>query len=146
MPSVEMLWKKCDPWDGSALNSGEAVSITENVTQTVDSLWGGALFSVSQEGTLLFARGAREQRLPGQMAWRDREGNLIKTLGKVEGFNTVQVSNDGRRVAVSIGLDPAQVEAAVGALREVRLAAARSGRSVGLVDPADVAAGACRGQ
>jgi len=97
------------PFDLSTLSfTGEPVSITEKVTQSVDALWGGALFSVSHEGTLLFVRGAPERSTVGQLRWRDREGNEIGTVGEGHSYNNVRISHDGSRVAVSIG-DPGDI-------------------------------------
>ena len=97
------------PFDLSTLSfKGEPVSITERVTQSVAALWGGALFSVSDEGTLLFVKGAPESRPASRLTWRDREGNAIGTVGEPQSFNHVQISHDGRRVAATIG-DPGDI-------------------------------------
>jgi len=81
---------------------GEPVVLADNVTQSVDALWGGALFSVSDTGTLLFVRGAPEHEANSQLQWFDREGNALETLGEAQAYNSVQISHDGNRVAASI--------------------------------------------
>ena len=94
------------PFDlGSLSFSGEAVSLAEGVTQAVDALWGGALFSVSDDKSLLFVRGAPQRRSVGQLRWRDREGKDLGALGEVQPFNNLRLSHDGRHVTTSIG-DP----------------------------------------
>ncbi len=94
------------PFDPVALSfRGDAVALVEGVTQSVDALWGGALFSVSDQGTLLFVRGVPERRPIKRMQWLDREGNLLDTVGDVDTYNTLQISQDGSRVVTSIG-DP----------------------------------------
>jgi WD40 repeat protein len=97
------------PFDLSSLSfTGEPFSIAEDVTQTVDALWGGALFSVSNEGTLLFVRGAPERGSISVMRFFDREGNDLGALGEPGPFNSVRISHDGGRVATSIG-DPGDI-------------------------------------
>jgi len=88
---------------------GEPVSLAEGVTQSVDALWGGALFSVSDQGTLLFVRGAPERRSPSQLRWRDREGHDLGTFGDPQPFNSVKLAvpvpgpGGGRRSRVRVG-------------------------------------------
>jgi serine/threonine protein kinase/Tol biopolymer transport system component len=97
------------PFDLSTLSfDGEPVSIAEKVTQTAGALWGGALFSVSNEGTLLFARGVLEQTALAQLKWFDRKGNEIGQVGGTESYNDIRLSNDGDRLVASIG-DPGNI-------------------------------------
>ncbi len=92
------------PFDLLTLSfKGQPVSIAEKVTQSVDALWGGALFSVSDEGTLLFVRGALESSTVSQLRWRDREGKELGTVGEPQSFRGVRISHGGSRLAVSIG-------------------------------------------
>ena len=87
---------------------GDPVALVEGVTQSVDSLWGGALFSVSDEGTLMFARGVPERRALTQMQWLDREGNELGTVGDVASYNGLQISHQGTHVVTSSG-DPGDI-------------------------------------
>jgi Tol biopolymer transport system component len=88
--------------------AGEAVTLAENVTQSADSLWGGALFSVSETGNLLFVRGAKETRTQTRIAWVDRRGETIETAAEVRPYNDLQLSGDDRKLVVTIG-DPSDV-------------------------------------
>ncbi len=88
--------------------TGDPVSIASDITQSVDALWGGALFSVSENGTLLFVRGATESRPVTRLTWLDREGNEVGTIGEPRSFNTFRLSGDGKRLAADIG-DPADI-------------------------------------
>ncbi len=97
------------PFDlGSLSFAGEPVSLAEGVTQSVGALWGGALFSVSDEAGLLFVRGAPERRSVSQLRWRNREGKDLGTVGEPQPYNSVRPSHDGRHVAASIG-DPGDI-------------------------------------
>jgi Tol biopolymer transport system component len=97
------------PFDLKSLSfSGEAVTIAENVTQSADSLWGGALFSASDTGNLLFVRGARETRALTRILSVDRQGQTIETLADVQPYNDLRLSSDDRKLAVTIG-DPSDV-------------------------------------
>jgi len=97
------------PFDVESLSFlGDPVALAEGITQTVDALWGGALFSVSDEGTLLFVRGAPERRAISQLRWRDRQGREVGTFGESQSYNSLRLSHDGRRVATSIG-DPGDI-------------------------------------
>jgi len=88
--------------------SGPAVSVAEGVTQSVDALWGGGLFSVSRQGTLLFVRGASERNPLTRLVWRDRKGATLGTLGEPAAYNSLRISHDGGQVATDID-DPADV-------------------------------------
>jgi Tol biopolymer transport system component len=97
------------PFDLATLSfQGSPVSLVEGVTQSVDALWGGALFSVSDEGTLMFVRGAPERRSIAQLQWLDREGNELGTIGDAETYNSLQLSHEGNRLVTSIG-DPGDI-------------------------------------
>jgi Tol biopolymer transport system component/tRNA A-37 threonylcarbamoyl transferase component Bud32 len=97
------------PFDLATLSyTGQPVSLVEDVTQSVDSLWGGALFSVSDVGTLMFVRGAPEERSMSQLTWYDREDDRRETIGEMQPYNSLEISHDGTRVVTSIG-DPGDV-------------------------------------
>jgi Tol biopolymer transport system component/tRNA A-37 threonylcarbamoyl transferase component Bud32 len=97
------------PFDLKSLSfAGEAATLAENVTQSADALWGGALFSVSQTGNLLFVRGAKETRALTRIVWLDRQGETIETVAEVQPYNDLRLSGDDRELAVTIG-DPSDV-------------------------------------
>jgi Tol biopolymer transport system component/tRNA A-37 threonylcarbamoyl transferase component Bud32 len=97
------------PFDLDALEfSGDPITLAEDVTQSVDSLWGGALFSVSQTGNLLFVRGARETRDEVRIQWFDRDGTVLETGDDVEPYNDLRLSGDDRSLLVTMG-DPSDV-------------------------------------
>ncbi len=97
------------PFDLDSLTlQGAAMPLAERVTQSVSALWGGALFSVADQGSLIFARGASEDRGLSRPVRRDREGNELATHGEVAPYMGHQLSHDGGRLAVAIG-DPADL-------------------------------------
>jgi serine/threonine protein kinase len=97
------------PFDLTSLSfSGDPVTIASDVTQSTGALWGGALFSVSDAGTLLFVRGATEDRRVSQLMWIDRKGERSGLVGRPQSFNSLQLSHDGTRLAASTG-DPEDV-------------------------------------
>ena len=87
---------------------GAPTPLAEGVTQSVSALWGAALFSVSDQGSLIFARGASEDRGVSRPVRRDREGNEIATHGEAAPYMSLRLSHDGGRLAVAIG-DPADL-------------------------------------
>jgi Tol biopolymer transport system component len=88
--------------------TGEAVAIASRVTQSAGALWGGALFSVAETGRILFVRGAQEERTISQLTWVDRQGRPIGTIGAPDSHNSLRLSNDETRLAVSTG-DPDEI-------------------------------------
>ncbi len=97
------------PFDPEGLTFlGEPVSLADGVTQSAGALWGGALFSVSDEGTLVLVRGASEERGVSELVWRDRSGAEIGRLGEPASYGDVRLSSDGRRLTYTIG-DPGDV-------------------------------------
>jgi len=97
------------PFDLATLSfDGDAIPLIEDVTQSAGALWGAALFSVSDEGTLMFVRGAPEQGEVSQLQWVDRQGNELRTIGGVESYSSFQLSHKGDRVVTSIG-DPGDI-------------------------------------
>jgi eukaryotic-like serine/threonine-protein kinase len=83
------------PFDVHRLEpSGEAVPIAEKVGSVLDY----GLFSASGNGVLVY-RSAVGQNY--QLTWLDRQGKLLGTVAEPGGYNSVALSPDGRRVAVS---------------------------------------------
>ena len=87
------------PFDvrGLAL-TGEPVPVAEQIATTGTPP--NALFSVSDTGVLVYQTGMAT--LAGQqLAWFDRTGRMIGTVEQPGQYNTVALSPDGTRVAVS---------------------------------------------
>jgi Tol biopolymer transport system component len=87
------------PFDAERLQlSGESAVIagTEGVGESRNN--GRAAFSLSQEGTLLFAGG--EDRL--QLEWIGRDGRTAGTVGAADRYVALRISPDGVRAAVSL--------------------------------------------
>ncbi|MDQ6892578.1 MAG: protein kinase [Acidobacteriota bacterium] len=62
------------------------------------AITGGADFAVSQTGALAFVEGEPQ----GRMAWFDRGGREVGTVGESRNLETLSISPEGRRVAVGI--------------------------------------------
>ena len=74
--------------------TGQATRIAESV----GSLQGVPGFSVSANGTLVYRKGSNAQNL--QLAWFDRSGKLIQTVGQAGGFISPSLAPDGKRITV----------------------------------------------
>jgi Tol biopolymer transport system component len=87
------------PFDPRGLRArGEPVPIASNVaTWAVVPGWGW--FSASASGRLAWLSG-RDSQL--RLAWFDREGKLLGTLGEPAKYSQLALSPDGRRVAVEV--------------------------------------------
>jgi serine/threonine protein kinase len=97
------------PFDLATMEpGGQAIPLAEGVTQSVASLWGGALFSASREGTMVLVRGASERRSISQLVWRDRSGMELGVFGKPAAYEGLRLSHDGRSMAAS-SEDPGDV-------------------------------------
>jgi serine/threonine protein kinase len=83
------------PFDAHRLElSGEAVQVAPQVGSFIDY----GLFSASSNGVLVY-RSAVGQNY--QLTWLDRQGRLLGTVAEPGGYNSMALSPDGRRVAVS---------------------------------------------
>jgi Tol biopolymer transport system component len=69
--------------------------------------WGGAHFGVSHNGVLVSLRGAGATF--NRLVWRDREGNEIGVVGDEAVYGELDLSNDGRHLAVVDGSHTADV-------------------------------------
>jgi len=82
---------------------GEAVPVAENVLSTGQQRRG--VFSISGSGLLVYLTGGRQSIT--RLAWFDRSGKKLATLGDAGGLNNyIHFSSDRKAVAVSI-IDPA---------------------------------------
>jgi Tol biopolymer transport system component len=83
-------------FDASKLElTGEAVPVLENVTFSANIAYSN--FSVSDNGTLVFWSGTNTGR---QLAWFDRSGKQISTVGPAALYNDVVMSPDQKKAAV----------------------------------------------
>jgi len=82
----------------TAKTTGEAVPIAERVAVLRGSAI--ALFTVSQNGVLLYHTGTQENETTLEM--RSREGKIESTLGDAAAYRNVALSADGRSAAVTI--------------------------------------------
>ncbi len=74
--------------------SGEAVQVAAQVGSFLDY----GLFSASNNGVLVYRSAVGEDY---QLKWLDGQGRLLGTLAEPGGYNSMALSPDGRRVAVS---------------------------------------------
>jgi len=65
--------------------------------------WGGAQFGASEADVLVHMRGAGAART--LLNWRDRSGQVLKTVGDPAGYWEPRLSHDGTRIAVAVGQD-----------------------------------------
>jgi eukaryotic-like serine/threonine-protein kinase len=83
------------PFDTRRLEtSGEAVPVAEQVGSYLDY----GLFSASDNGVLAYRSAAGQDF---QLTWLNQQGRVLGTLGEPGRYNSVALSPDGRRVAVS---------------------------------------------
>ena len=83
------------PFDASRLElSGEAVPVAEQVGSVLDY----GFFSASGNGVLVYRSGAG---LDYQLTWFDRQGRVLAKVAEPGRYNSLALSPDGRRVAVS---------------------------------------------
>src|SRR3984885_3851294 len=83
------------PFDAHRLElSGEAVPIAEQVGSYLDY----GFFSASNNGVLVYRSDAGQVY---QLTWLDRQGKVLATVAEPGRYNSMALSPDGRRVAVS---------------------------------------------
>ncbi|MBD3217883.1 MAG: protein kinase [candidate division Zixibacteria bacterium] len=85
------------PFDADKLEvTGEPIPVTENVGQYFNA----SLFSVSNEGTLIYQTGADMGM--SQLIWFDRKGEAIDTVGEPAPYRDIELSPDGNKVAYQV--------------------------------------------
>jgi len=90
------LWEQ--PFDaGSMKLSGAVVQVVNEVM--FDSWFGGAFFSVSPSGDVVYLRGSASAGL-AELAWVDRAGHDLGRLAPPANYYSPRISHDGRKVAV----------------------------------------------
>jgi hypothetical protein len=90
------------PFDATRLElSGEAVPLVKQIGFTLSS--GGAHFSVSDTGTLLYR--TNPAAADTQLVWFDRAGRQLETVGRAGHYSDIRLSPDGKRLAFQ-RLDP----------------------------------------
>jgi eukaryotic-like serine/threonine-protein kinase len=83
------------PFDARRLElSGEAVQVASQVGSFIDY----GLFSASSNGVLVYRSTVGQNY---QLTWLDRQGKFLGTVAEPAGYNSIALSPDGRRVAVS---------------------------------------------
>jgi eukaryotic-like serine/threonine-protein kinase len=83
------------PFDARRLElSGEAVPVAEQVGSVLDY----GFFSASDNGVLVYRSGAGRDY---QLTWFDQQGRVLGTVAEPGRYNSLALSPDGRRVAVS---------------------------------------------
>ena len=83
------------PFDARRLELiGEAVQVASQVGSFIDY----GLFSASSNGVLVYRSTVGQNY---QLTWLDRQGKFLGTVAEPAGYNSIALSPDGRRVAVS---------------------------------------------
>jgi Tol biopolymer transport system component len=86
------------PFDSQSLKAqGDAIALAENVVQA--GFIGEGVFAASQGGELVYRAAATESR---ELAWFDRNGGRLSTLGQPGDFGPAVLSPDGRNAAVVV--------------------------------------------
>ena len=85
------------PFDAERIElTGEAVPIAEEVQ--FNAVQGRTAFSVSENGVLAYRHGPSTGNL--RLAWIDRAGKAVETFGAPGGYLGIDLSPDGKRIAV----------------------------------------------
>jgi serine/threonine-protein kinase len=79
--------------------TGSAAPVVEGVSG--DDIQGGAHYSVSDNGILLYATGS-DDASGTTMVWADRDGNFTPLWDRLQAYENPMLSPDGKRVAVGI--------------------------------------------
>ena len=91
------------PFDASGQEfTGDPVPLATDIPGGSIS-WGGAQFGVSDAGVLIHMRGVGAART--LLTWRDRDGEVLDTIGDPAGYWEPCLSHDGTRIATSVGQD-----------------------------------------
>ncbi len=89
------------PFDAARLEfTGDPVAVLENVG--FNPSFGNSIFSVSENGTLVYKPGNTVER---QLTWFDREGKEISKVGPPGNYQDVVLSPDGTKAAASRTVD-----------------------------------------
>jgi serine/threonine protein kinase/Tol biopolymer transport system component len=82
--------------------TGESVTIAEHVGFAQNA---GAAFALSENGTLVYA--PQESGGKSRLTWMDRDGRVVSTVSDEADYSNLELSRDGRRLAVSV-TDPSK--------------------------------------
>ena len=99
--------------------TGEPVALARGVSYNRN--WDVAEFSASANGILAYRLGTERQ---SQLVWLDRTGKQMGAVGEPGYYDTMRLSPDGQRVAVSI-VDPVRREGDIWLLETARANATR---------------------
>ena len=87
------------PFDPSTLTfTGDPIPVTQDIEYSADFF--RAVFSVSNDGTLVYADGAKDQK--STMFELDRNGKQVRQIGEPDYYRGVVASADGKRLALTI--------------------------------------------
>jgi Tol biopolymer transport system component len=86
--------------------TGDPVSVAADIPGGAVS-WGGAQFGALVSGLPVHLRGARI--MSTVLQWRDRKGSVVTTLSEPGGYREPKLSHDGKRLAVAVGQDVADI-------------------------------------
>jgi eukaryotic-like serine/threonine-protein kinase len=78
--------------------SGNAVPIADHVA--FDAMFGFGVFSASSNGLVVYRSGSGQ--IAAQLAWYDRSGKTVGTIGDNDLYDSVAISPDGSRVATNV--------------------------------------------
>jgi Tol biopolymer transport system component len=104
----DLLYKRgstlmAQPFDPeSATLTGDPLPLAAGVSGGAYS-WGGADFSVSDQGVLAYRSGSGEGQT--ELVWLDRSGKRVGQLGPADYYYDLRISRDGRKMAVNVGKD-----------------------------------------
>ena len=88
------------PFDATThVLSGEPTPIAEGVQ--INPATGTGAYAISQNGVLVYQTG---EAAGTQLAWRDRNGKQLETLGEPASYRDVYLSPDGRLVSFTVGV------------------------------------------
>jgi hypothetical protein len=80
---------------------GDATLVADDVFVFNSTGFGIAFYAVSQEGTLVYRTGTREEVLARQLAWLDLDGKWLGTLPELARINQIKLSPDGTQAVTS---------------------------------------------
>ena len=86
------------PFDAGKLKvSGEAIPIADSIGSNASVA--GAGYSASENGVLMYVRGAGGGASPNQLTWFDRNGKPAGSIGSVADYRGIELSPDEQRLA-----------------------------------------------
>jgi WD40 repeat protein len=85
------------PFDAGKLEvTGEPIPVAEDIGRYFNA----SMFSISNEGTLIYQTGADMGM--SQLVWLNRKGAIIDTVGEPAAYRDIEISPDGSRIAYEV--------------------------------------------